>query len=214
MAELSLNATLGLAHRTMATAVGERLRLPRAVAKQHDRVAADAAGKRLIAELVGPDADTPGIAKQHSRPPAISLMGFQRHTCRIALCGATPLPRNRYLLDVCPCPPFHRGPHWVKLRRIVPAEALQDYPQQRKCSRTCRHSRSVPMAVMRGRISASRTSIPDPMVGLPEVAETGSRDETAGRGAIDGSYPSAAVVSPAAVRLPSNPPYPSLPRTG
>jgi hypothetical protein len=52
----------------MTAAVGKCGRLARAVAKQHDRIAADAAGERLVAELVGPCTNILGIAQQHSRP--------------------------------------------------------------------------------------------------------------------------------------------------
>ena len=63
--------------RAMTAAVGKRRRLARAVAEQHDWIAAYAAGKRLVAELVGPRADIPSIAQQHSRPPAF-LVGNLR----------------------------------------------------------------------------------------------------------------------------------------
>jgi bacterioferritin-associated ferredoxin len=48
--------------RAMTAAVGKCGRLARAVAKQHDRIAADSAGERLVDELVGPRADIPSIA--------------------------------------------------------------------------------------------------------------------------------------------------------
>jgi hypothetical protein len=58
--------------RAMTASVGKRCCLARAVAKQHDRIAADTAGERLVAELVSPRTDIPSIAQQHSQPPGIS----------------------------------------------------------------------------------------------------------------------------------------------
>ena len=56
----------------MTAAVGKRRRSARAVAKKHDRIAADAARERLVVEFVGPGTDIPGISQQHSRLPGIS----------------------------------------------------------------------------------------------------------------------------------------------
>jgi hypothetical protein len=49
----------------MAAAVDKRRRSTRAVAKQHDRFAADTSGERFIDEFVGPGTDIPSIAQQH-----------------------------------------------------------------------------------------------------------------------------------------------------
>ena len=51
--------------RAMATAVGKGCRAVLVVAKQHDRLVADAAGDRLRPEFVGPGGDVPGVTEQH-----------------------------------------------------------------------------------------------------------------------------------------------------
>ena len=53
----------------MAAAVGERRGPVFAVAEQHQRIAADAAGERFGAEFVGPGGDIPGVAHQHRQAP-------------------------------------------------------------------------------------------------------------------------------------------------
>ena len=53
----------------MTAAVGECSDAVRAVAKQHDRLVADAAGERLCADLIGPGGDVPGVTQQHRQPP-------------------------------------------------------------------------------------------------------------------------------------------------
>ena len=56
----------------VAAAVGQRGGAAVAVAEQHDRVVADAAGERRFAELVTPCGDVPGIAREHRLPPSRS----------------------------------------------------------------------------------------------------------------------------------------------
>ena len=57
---------------TMAAPVDKCRRLACAAAEQHDRIAADAAAERLLAELAGPRADIPSIAQQHGPSPRLT----------------------------------------------------------------------------------------------------------------------------------------------